>query len=257
MNEDKTFAKKLESFLSGKGFYIVLFICVAVIGVSAWALLFNGTVDSENEGSALSGEPEKNAVDVMAPQSGTVTEKPAAKEPEDAEKTFGKDAAEETPSPAEDAPPAETADSTDAGDDGGRETVFIWPLSGEIDVAYSMDKLIYDRTMADWRTHNGVDIASEVGTRVLAAADGTVEEVYDDDLLGTTVVIDHGSGITSRYSNLASIPTVEEGDTVTMGSVIGAVGDTAIAETVGVPHLHFAMTCGGEPADPAEFLPKR
>ena len=44
--------------------------------------------------------------------------------------------------------------------------------------------------------------------RVLAAADGTVSDIYADDLLGTTVVISHGGGIESVYSNLAELPTV-------------------------------------------------
>ena len=35
----KGFGESLEAFFAGKGFYIVLFLCVAVIGVSAWAML--------------------------------------------------------------------------------------------------------------------------------------------------------------------------------------------------------------------------
>ena len=49
---------------------------------------------------------------------------------------------------------------------------------------------------------------------MLAAADGTVSDIYADDLLGTTVVISHGGGIESVYSNLAELPTVTVGQSV-------------------------------------------
>jgi murein DD-endopeptidase MepM/ murein hydrolase activator NlpD len=53
------------------------------------------------------------------------------------------------------------------------------------------------------------------------------------------------------------MPTVKEGDAVTMGSVIGAIGDTSLAETGEVTHVHFSMTVNGESADPAAYLPKK
>ena len=134
---------------------------------------------------------------------------------------------------------------------------FIWPVAGKVAVEYSPDTLIFNKTMADWRTHDGVDIAAQIGTKVFAAADGKVDAVYADDMFGTTVVINHGSGIISVYSNLAATPTVKVGDAVTMGSVIGAVGDTALAETGEVAHLHYAMKAENASVDPADYLPKK
>ncbi|MGE4485682.1 MAG: peptidoglycan DD-metalloendopeptidase family protein [Oscillospiraceae bacterium] len=52
------------------------------------------------------------------------------------------------------------------------------------------------------------------------------------------------------------MPTVKIGDTVRMGTVIGAVGDTAVGETGEVAHLHFAVTLDGASVDPAEYLPQ-
>jgi murein DD-endopeptidase MepM/ murein hydrolase activator NlpD len=132
---------------------------------------------------------------------------------------------------------------------------FVWPLSGEIERPYSADKLIYDKTMADWRTHPAVDIAAEIGTQVIAASSGTVEAVYRDALLGTTVIIDHGDGLKSVYSNLAETPAVNAGDSVTTGAIIGAIGDTAKGETGEATHLHFAMSRDGVPVNPADYLP--
>lgn len=54
--------------------------------------------------------------------------------------------------------------------------------------AYAMTALVYDETMADWRTHDGIDIAADYGAVVSAMASGTVTQVYHDDRYGTTVV---------------------------------------------------------------------
>jgi len=126
-----------------------------------------------------------------------------------------------------------------------------------VEVGHSPDALQYDKTMGDWRTHNGVDIAAQIGTKVMAAAAGTVSKVEADDMYGTVVYIDHGEGLVSVYANLAAAPTVKKGDAVTMGSVIGSVGDTALAEKGEVAHLHFEMVKDGSPADPADYLPRK
>ena len=135
------------------------------------------------------------------------------------------------------------------------QTFFIWPVVGETENGYSMTALQYDRTMRDWRTHDGVDIAAALGEQVKAACAGTVTQVYDDEMLGCTVVIEHAGGLVSRYSNLPEIPTVAPGDVVVTGQVIGAVGDTAICESGEVVHLHFAMSQDGKSVDPTEYMP--
>lgn len=117
-----------------------------------------------------------------------------------------------------------------------------------------MDELIYNPTLEDWRTHDGVDIFAKPGTTVLAACSGTVSSITDDAMMGTTVVIDHDGGYQTTYANLQATPTVQEGDTVSAGEIIGAVGTTAAAETAQGPHLHFGVTLDGEAIDPQEFL---
>jgi murein DD-endopeptidase MepM/ murein hydrolase activator NlpD len=85
---------------------------------------------------------------------------------------------------------------------------------------------------------------------------GTVSAVYEDGLMGITVVIDHGDGLTSTYCNLADRPTVQAGDKVQTGTVIGAVGDSAIAERGVSDHLHLETAMAGQSVDPREFLPE-
>ena len=117
-----------------------------------------------------------------------------------------------------------------------------------------MEVLSYNQTTRDWRTHNGVDIAAETGTQVMAAADGEVYTVYEDETMGYTVVIRHEGGYTTHYSSLGEDVRVQAGDQVLLGDVIGTVGETALVETVLGPHVHFSVSYQDMPMDPAEFL---
>ena len=134
------------------------------------------------------------------------------------------------------------------------ETTTVLPVSGSVVQDYAMDRLAYNATTQDWRVHNGVDLAAELGQPVKAARAGTVTAVYDDEYLGTTVVIQHDGGYTSHYCNLAAEPAVSAGETVETGAVIGTIGGTALLETADEPHLHFEVYLDGAPTDPAGFL---
>ncbi|SMC56471.1 M23 family metallopeptidase [Papillibacter cinnamivorans] len=225
--------EKLLDFFGGKGFYIVLFLCVAAIGISGYLLLFsnNGT-----GGQSLSATDDANAAGGAATV--VVTAAPTAAPPTVAP----------APTPVPTAKPSKISVTP---------AVVVWPLRGEIITAFSVTKLQYNETMDDWRTHGGIDIAAALGTEVTAASSGTVLQVISDPLMGTTVVIDHGSGVTTVYANLQATPTVEASDHVSAGDVIGAVGNTAIAECALASHLHFELRKDGVAADPMEYLPER
>ena len=128
------------------------------------------------------------------------------------------------------------------------------PLVGEEVAAFSVDELKYNETLGDWRTHDGIDIAAEVGTQVIAACSGVVTAVRDDDMMGTLVTIAHDDGYETTYANLRSSPGVGEGQYVSAGEVIGAVGGSSIAEFSMPAHLHFSVSKDGVPCDPKEFL---
>ena len=99
-----------------------------------------------------------------------------------------------------------------------------------------------------------MDISAKPGTTVLAACSGTVLAVKNDPMMGTTVTIGHDGGYQTTYASLQTRPTVEAGDTVSAGQIIGAVGTTAKAESGQSPHLHFSVTKDGDAVDPEEFL---
>ena len=249
----RTVFQKLGDFVLGKGFYIVLFLCVATIGISGYYLV--RTVSSTpGEAEPVTGSPtvvlpdsSQNAAPPHTTPPVTTPTTPTVTEPEDSgsqEASLPQTVEEE---PAETVQPVEE-DPVPA--------VFTWPVKGEILSGFSLEVLAYDETMGDWRTHSGIDIAAPVGTQVLAVSAGTVASVEQDDLMGTTVVIAHAGGVESIYANLAAVPTVEAGDQVSIGAVIGAVGTTAVAESARAPHLHFEMREDGESVDPVSYLPE-
>lgn len=129
---------------------------------------------------------------------------------------------------------------------------FVMPVGGTIDKNYSNDKLQFSETYKDWRLHNGIDIATKKGTTVTTAGKGKVKKVYNDELLGETVVIDHGNNILCYYSGLKNI-IVNKGDVLEIGQKIGAVGDipSEIADEI---HIHFAVKKDGKFVDPIEEL---
>ena len=128
------------------------------------------------------------------------------------------------------------------------------PVDGAPIFGYSMEALSYNQTTRDWRVHNGIDLATEDGAAVMAAADGEVYTVYEDDAMGHTVVIRHMDGYTTCYSSLSDQVSVKPGDQVTMGDTIGYAADSAIVESTLGSHVHFSVTHYDEPMDPEEFL---
>ena len=135
--------------------------------------------------------------------------------------------------------------------------VFTWPVKGAVLRDFSLEVLSRDPTMGDWRTHSGLDLAAAQGVKVLAMSAGTVEQIYEDPLMGTTVVVDHGGGLQSRYSNLAAETAVREGDAVAIGQILGEVGGTAMAEVGMDSHLHLETLLDGQLVDPREYLPEQ
>ena len=80
---------------------------------------------------------------------------------------------------------------------------FISPLTnGNISKEWSADIPVFSDTMEDYRVHLGVDLEADAGTPVYAAADGTIESVEFDPMMGQTIVISHANGYKSVYRNL-------------------------------------------------------
>jgi len=120
----------------------------------------------------------------------------------------------------------------------------IWPTEGNVSLEFS-------QTSPYQVFHTGIDIAGETGTPVGAFMTGTV--IYTGETstgFGKHVKIDHGHHIVSIYAHLDSI-TVEEGQEVEMGTVVGTRGNTGWSTG---PHLHFQINVFGIPVNPRVFL---
>jgi murein DD-endopeptidase MepM/ murein hydrolase activator NlpD len=242
--------RRFFAFLGRQGFYLTLLLCVGVIGLTA--LIFSSTWRKASRPAAETGM----SVRLTAPPLTTWLPADAGTE-EPAETWSG--LPEAAPEP-EDPPEPGLPETEDPDAPAAAETmaqVFRWPLSGEIERGYAWDRLVYDRTMGDWRTHDGLDIAGGLGARVCAAADGVVEQIYEDERMGTVVVLYHGGGLRSLYANLAAVPTVQVGDEIRVGDVLGSIGTTALAERGDVTHLHFGMSVDGVDLDPTEYMPSK
>ena len=199
---------------TGKGYYIALILCVAAIGLTSYLYYRSGKDDAQ---------PVVNA----GVQGGEQVEAGA--------------------SAGNSSDPTGTSGTTAPVKTG-------LPLSGETITGYAMDCLSYNATTRDWRVHDGIDIAAETGTAVCAAADGEVYTIYEDESMGTTVVLRHQGDYVTTYSSLDKNLEVEAGDTVKLGQTLGYVGATAALETAVGEHVHFSVRKGDEPVDPAEFI---
>ena len=98
--------------------------------------------------------------------------------------------------------------------------------------------------------HKGLDIAMPVGQAIPAPQAGTVVFAGEMPGYGTTVVLDHGNNLTTRYAHLSAIEA-QVGERVASGQVIARSGATG---RVTGPHLHFEVLESGKPVNPEEKL---
>ena len=121
---------------------------------------------------------------------------------------------------------------------------FQWPILGRISGVYGSQRVLNGKPRSP---HNGVDIAAPKGSTVLATAKGTIALVHQDMFYsGKTVMIDHGHGLSSIYIHMSEI-LVKQGQLVTKGEAIGAVGMTGRATG---PHLHWGISLFRTHLDP-------
>ena len=123
------------------------------------------------------------------------------------------------------------------------------PVFGRVLNAYSGDELVYNKTLGDWRTHNGIDYAAREGEAVPSPVDGSVVLAGADGSWGPVVAVKDSAGRVWRLCGVAS-PKVKEGDTVSAGQVLGTVGSVS-CECAEESHLHLEVKQGDSYLDPA------
>lgn len=220
---------RFRRFLSGKGFYVALTVCLLVIAGVAFVTfsegigLLNDTEPDESDPGEHVVEPVTNIPDIR-------TTAPTTAAPTAAQTT-----APTTAAPVQSDP------------------LFVLPGSNEVVKAFSGSTPVFSNTMGDWRCHTGTDFGGNEGLTVKAVSDGTVLKVEEDASWGECLVIDHGFGVQSRYCGVTA--SVKEGDAVSTGDAIGTLAGVPCESADGC-HLHLEITVDGNYADPVKTIDK-
>ncbi len=123
------------------------------------------------------------------------------------------------------------------------------PLSADAQISSTFgarsDPFLHSAAM-----HTGIDFRATYGRKVEATASGKIITAGPTGGYGNMVEIDHGFGLSTRYAHLSSI-SVDVGDTIARGEIVGLVGSTG--RSTG-PHLHYETRIDGEAVDPMRFL---
>jgi murein DD-endopeptidase MepM/ murein hydrolase activator NlpD len=128
-----------------------------------------------------------------------------------------------------------------------QHTPSIWPTQGWQSRGFGMKD---DPFTGYRRLHRGIDISNNMGTPIIAPADGRVKSVMTDRGMGKMIVIDHGFGFVTRYGHLSQID-VKRGEHVARGQVIGKMGSTGYSTG---PHLHYEVWRNGKVLNPQEYI---
>jgi murein DD-endopeptidase MepM/ murein hydrolase activator NlpD len=98
--------------------------------------------------------------------------------------------------------------------------------------------------------HAGIDFAADFGTPVYAAAEGIVQAIDREPVLGLSVTVAHRGEYETVYAHLQQA-TVVVGDNLNGGDLLGYVGSTGMSTG---PHLHFEVKYQGSPRDPEQYI---
>ena len=126
-------------------------------------------------------------------------------------------------------------------------TPSIWPTHGYISQAFSRRINPFTGRL---EFHSAMDIATQLGNKVITTADGTILVAETRENYGKMIIIDHGFGWSTRYGHLASF-SVREGQRVKRGDLIGFVGSTG--RSTG-PHLHYEVRFFDKNVNPWDYI---
>ncbi|MCB2297741.1 M23 family metallopeptidase [Clostridium tagluense] len=240
---------KTLNFFKKEGFYVVLFICLCIVATVATITAGNNKKLSSKQ-AAIQKE-QANAGDVLKEQEKQYQDALQVKK-ENLAKTEGL-------KPVPNIKKVTTGNLT-APVSKSVNAIFEKPVAnGLLARAYSkdIDPVVW-KTDGSYRTNLGIDIKANIGEPVIAVMDGIVKEVGTDlaKQKGKMVIIDHGNGFITKYSNLEEKMLVKINDKVTKKQKIGSVGNTSLnsyKEDYG-SHLHFEVLQSSKNIDPARYV---
>ncbi len=225
----------MKNFLKAKGYYIILAVCVLATCAGGVVALRN----SDNK------ESETQYYSTKTPDGSQVDEETVAdgKTPVPTDVDVMNSVTPEPSSDPESSPaPTPTI------------VKMTKPVAGDVIQTYAADKLVYNKTLQEWRTHKGVDFAAEAGTDVLCAYVGTISDIKYDPRYGDTIVIDHGAGLFTVYCGVKATEGIAVGKAVETGAVLGQVSGDIFCEKEDGVHIHFEVIQDEKTMDPNLYL---
>jgi murein DD-endopeptidase MepM/ murein hydrolase activator NlpD len=126
-------------------------------------------------------------------------------------------------------------------------TPSVWPVRGWLTSGFGNRLSPFTGSVA---MHNGIDVASQRDTPVVATAGGVVSYEGFDSGLGKVIKLNHGYGMQTIYGHLAKV-NVRIGQKVKRGEVIGLVGNTGLSTG---PHLHYEVFVNNVPVNPLRYI---
>lgn len=244
---------KFSRFISSKGFYVALAVCLVGASAATWMAVDRTITGIENQNTDTLRDRQENPFVIFPPVEDVEQkapdvpiERPGRSAPQPSSSTSSSSSEESSRPPAPSTPQRAPVTS--------QPLVYALPVRGEIAEPFSNGELIKNHTLGDWRTHDGMDIYAERGTDILAAANGTVEEIRNDPLWGTAVTISHSDGNQTIYSGLQPNIPVNVGDVVTVRQAIGKLDGVPGEMRDSRPHLHFAVRRDGKWINPMDVL---
>lgn len=235
---------KPQGFWRGKGFYIALALITASAALACF-LAINAMMTSFGKSAESTPEIQSEQEDITWGLSELEIDKnqssvPIA--PSQASNTASSPSASSASSPRHEEPAAWQPAQTPS---------FVSPVAGKTLTAFSGDTLVFNETMQDWRTHNGLDIACALGSGVNAPTAATVSKIESDAQWGDWIELTSDT-LTLRFSGVKAVNLVV-GDTVKQGAPIGAI-TTIPAESATQAHLHFEILENGKNVDPTKYF---
>lgn len=134
------------------------------------------------------------------------------------------------------------------------EKGLLWPVTGNVLMDYSADKVVFFETLQQFKCNPAVIIGAEVGTEVLSATDGIITSITKENETGTTVTISVGSGYSLVYGQLDKEVKYKVGDQVKEGAVIGTIADPTMYYSVEGSNLYFQVSKDEETVNPMLLL---
>lgn len=280
MNNRRNKNNKQTSKREKAGFYIAFSLCLAAVGLSVWSAYSGVTGYFKDNSPTESGIHEqentenvdKNLTDITDTdeiESTEASDQETETDAEAVENTVAEYSQEtensgeamnqqETQMPEETENTAEEPTEEIFEDEDIVETILRvnknlgFPTESKVIGKLYSEEMVFDSTMRDYRAHMGTDFTCSEGDKVLSMCDGTVEEIYISEMMGTVVRVSSGE-FSITYSGLEDEVLVRSGDQISKGQEIGTAKGVPCEAKDGC-HIHVEIVVRNRNIDPLTVI---